>query len=79
MAEGLQVIDMYKRSDDEVPLDWLLTLERASKLILIDSCFANLVEQMNLTNDKAVILKNSVAHTPVFKNGWRFLSIDAFR
>lgn len=79
MAQGLQVIEMNRRSDDEIPLDWLLTLERASKLILIDSCFANLVEQMNLPNNKAFIMKNSVAHTPVLKNGWQFMSVDAFK
>jgi hypothetical protein len=79
MAEGLRVIEMTKRSDNESPFDWLRTLERASKLVLVDSCFANLVEQMNLPNKKAVIVENPVAFTPVFKNGWQFLFPEAFK
>ncbi|HEV7701314.1 MAG TPA: hypothetical protein VGO43_13865 [Pyrinomonadaceae bacterium] len=79
MSEGLRVIEMEKQSEDESPFDWLLTLERAKKLILVDSCFANLVEQMNLTNPKAVITDNAVAFTPVFRNGWQFLFPDAFK
>ncbi len=78
MADGLRVINLDKITDSESPFDWLLTLERAKKLILVDSCFANLVEQMNLTNDKCIILKNAVAHTPVFKNGWQFMFPDQF-
>jgi hypothetical protein len=78
LAEGLQVIEMTKRTGDEVPLDWLLTLERAAKLILVDSCFANLVEQMNLPNRKVIIAHHVVSLTPVFKNGWQFLFPDAF-
>jgi hypothetical protein len=37
------------------PFDWLLTLERASKLMLIDSCFSNLVEQLNMTKKSALL------------------------
>jgi len=78
MADGLQVIELEKISEAESPFDWLLTLERAKKLILIDSCFANLVEQMNLVGDKYIIVKNSVHHTPVFKNGWQFMFPSQF-
>jgi hypothetical protein len=77
MAEGMRVIEISPITDN--PFDWLLTLERASKLILVDSCFANLVEQMNLPNKKAVILDNTVPFTPVFRNGWQFLFPDAFK
>lgn len=78
MADGLQIINLEKMSDTESPFDWLLTFERAKKLILIDSCFANLVEQMNLAGDKCIIVKNTVQHTPVFKNGWQFMFPSQF-
>lgn len=79
MADGLQVVEMTKRRDDESPFDWILTLERAKKLVLIDSCFANLAEQLNLPNAKSLIADNNVSHTPVFKNGWQYVFPDAFR
>ena len=57
------------------PFDWLLTLERASRLILIDSCFSNLVEQLNFPNEKYLILRSPMKETPIYKNGWKFLYV----
>ncbi|HTH52104.1 MAG TPA: hypothetical protein VL501_09235 [Pyrinomonadaceae bacterium] len=79
MSEGMQIVEMTRRSDDESPFDWLLTMERAAKLVLIDSCFANLAEQLTIPVAKTFILKNPVAFTPVLKNDWKFVSVDAFR
>ena len=53
--------------------DWRLVIEGAAKLIMVDSCYANLVEQLNLGNDKSLILYSPVSFTPVFKNGWKFV------
>ena len=78
MTDGLRVINVEKLSETESPFDWLLTLERAKKLVMVDSCLATLAEQMNLTNDKCVIVKNNVAFTQVYKNGWRFMFHDQF-
>jgi hypothetical protein len=55
------------------PFDWITTLERASKLLMIDSAFANLVEQLNLPNEKYMMLRSPGLLTPVYRNGWRFL------
>ena len=57
------------------PFDWIYTLEHASKLLLLDSCFANLVEQLNLPNEKYLVLRSKIHLTPVYKNGWRFLRL----
>ncbi len=78
LTDGLRVINVEKLSETESPFDWLLTLERAKKLIMVDSCLATLAEQMNLTNEKCVIVKNNVAFTQVYKNGWRFMFHDQF-
>jgi hypothetical protein len=67
-----QVIDISELTDS--PFDWIYTLEHASKLILIDSCFANLVEQLNLPMEKRLLLVSRVEGTPVMKNGWKFIS-----
>ncbi len=53
--------------------DWLGVLENAEQLFLLDSVFANLVEQMNFANKKTMVLRSSVAYSPVLKNGWAFL------
>ena len=51
--------------------DWLMVLERSKKLILIDSCFANLVEQLNLPNTKYFLLRSPYKITPTLKNEWK--------
>jgi len=71
----LTVVRISELTDDL--FDWLLTLERASKLVLMDSCFANIVEQLNLPNEKILVLRSPVGFTPVYKNGWRFRFISA--
>ena len=72
-----QVVEVGERTDS--PFDWIATLERAEELLLIDSCFSNLVEQLNLPNAKTLILRSRVELTPVMKNGWRFYSPRAER
>jgi hypothetical protein len=71
LVAGREVVRLTERTDN--PFDWLLALERGSLLVLIDSVFANLVEQLNLPNPKILLLKRTEVHfTPVFKNGWVF-------
>ncbi|MDQ3219259.1 MAG: hypothetical protein ACR2M8_00780 [Pyrinomonadaceae bacterium] len=74
ITRGLQLIRVESLTDS--PFDWLLTLERAGKLVLVDSCFSNLVEQMNLSNEKYLAARSPVSFTPVYKNGWRFIFLD---
>lgn len=57
------------------PFDWIYTLEGAARLLLLDSCFCNLVEQLNLPNEKYLVLRSYVEATPVMKNGWQFVAI----
>jgi hypothetical protein len=53
--------------------DWIKVIERAECLILVDSCFANLVEQMNLDNKKLFIKRRDFLQTPVLKNDWKII------
>lgn len=52
--------------------DWLGVLESARAVLLIDSCFANLVEQLNMPMPKHLLLRSPGPATPVYKNGWIF-------
>jgi hypothetical protein len=74
LAEDAWLIRMDALTDD--PFDWLMTLAIASKLVLIDSCFSNLVEQMNLPKEKYLIARSAIRFTPVYKNGWQFTFVD---
>ena len=53
--------------------DWLTIIERAKKLILVDSCFANLVNQLNFTNHKMFILRSQPIETPILRNNWEII------
>jgi len=67
-----QIVEIDERTDS--PFDWIATLEGAAELLLIDSIFSNLVEQLNMPNDKSLVLRSRVELTPVMKNGWRFFA-----
>jgi hypothetical protein len=71
LTTGLQVVKIAPLTDSI--FDWRLTLERAKRLVVVDSWAANFIEQLNLENEKAVFLQWGVRFTPVFANGWRFI------
>ena len=66
-----QVIEITDRTD--CLFDWLTIIERASLLIMIDSCFANLVDQLGITVEKCFIRRSEMSRTPVLGSGWKFL------
>lgn len=59
------------------PFDWIYTFQNAAKLVFIDSCFSNRVEQLNFTNEKYLIFRSEVSFTPVMKNGWQFMGVPS--
>jgi len=69
--ERYRVIEIDERTSS--PFDWITTLERASKLVCLDSLFANLVDQLGLPNEKYLLLRSPGLLTPVFRGGWQFL------
>jgi len=71
LTAGLRIVRVEDLTDS--PLDWRLTLERAKRLIMVDSCLSNLVEQINLKTEKYLITRAPVQHPPVYKNGWQFI------
>ncbi len=55
--------------------DWLTVIENAKELILIESCFSNLVDQLNLNISKTLILKAEGLYNPVLNGEWRYASL----
>ncbi len=53
--------------------DWMLVLEKADYLIMYDSCVANLIEQLNLSNKKFFIKRSPPKATPTLRNKWTIL------
>lgn len=53
--------------------DWLTVLEGAECLVMVDSVYANLVDQMQLTNDKYFIPRSHIGLTPVLGMDWQWI------
>jgi len=55
-------------------LDWLLLIERADKLLLIDSCYVNLIDQLGFKNTKTRIRKplcTTDIDYPILRETWK--------
>jgi hypothetical protein len=65
-----QVVKISEITDN--PFDWLAAIEQASMFVCVDSCFANLAEQLDLCKRKYLFLRSDIRATPVFKNNWQF-------
>ena len=65
-----QVVNLTQITDNI--FDWTMVLEKAAKLILIDSCFANLVEQLGIGGSNKVLLhKGQDFALPIMRSKWR--------
>ena len=73
-----QIIEIFPYTDNI--WDWLKILENAEGMILIDSVFANIVDQMNLNPgaDRYYVRKwnRGVDGNPVFLNEWTYMNVE---
>lgn len=69
-----QLVNIDSSKTDNI-FDWLTVIENSDKLILLDSVFCNLVEQLNLKNEKHFIRRSSIFMTPVLRNNWDYVQI----
>ena len=53
--------------------NWLTVLESADSIVCVDSVFANLVDQMNMQNDKYFIARSHIGLTPVLGQDWTWV------
>lgn len=63
-----QVVTIENQSDSI--FDWLGVLEGAAKLVMIDSCFANMVEQLGIGRERYFIPHADWLYTPVHRHPW---------
>jgi hypothetical protein len=56
--------------------NWLAVLEGAETIVCVDSVFANLVDQMNLPNDKYFIPRSHIGLTPVQGQDWTWVKFE---
>ena len=54
-------------------LDWLGVIEGAQSMIMVDSVYANLVDQLGLGDDRYFIQRSHVGLTPVLGQHWHWL------
>lgn len=75
---NLQKVEITELTDNI--FDWLKILENAEMLILIDSVFANIVDQLNLCSDKDKYFlrkwNRRVDGNPVFLQDWMYLPVQ---
>lgn len=76
IPEDWQTIEITTQKDYSV-FDWLTILERAQALILIDSVFANLTDQLLIDVDKYWIPRSHIHLTPVLGTTWTILEPPA--
>jgi hypothetical protein len=72
VPEGWQIIEIEEGITDCL-FDWLTVLERAQSLILVDSVFSNLVDQLNIGEDRYFIQRSHIGLTPVQGGHWTWL------
>jgi len=69
VEEGKTVVKVHPTTDD--PLDWLLLMERAEKLMFVDSFMLNLANQLKIPGCHVAIPKpNHPRHGPVLNSYW---------
>ena len=76
-AQGYQVVEIREGVCDSIA-DWLGVLEGAAALYLIDSCFANLVDGLDMHRDKWFIRRSKMDLTPVLMSDWQYFPLSQF-
>jgi hypothetical protein len=66
-----QIIEITEQTD--CLFDWLTILEKAQSLVMVDSVFANLVDQLNIGDDRYFIPRSHIGLTPVLGQHWTWL------
>ena len=64
---------LYITPETDCVFDWLKILEGAQSLVMVDSVFANLVDQMGIGDDRYFIARSHIGLTPVQGQHWTWL------
>jgi hypothetical protein len=71
IPDDWQIIEIEEQTD--CIFDWLTILEKAQSLILVDSVFSNLVDQLAVGDDRYFIQRSHIGLTPVQGQHWTWL------
>jgi hypothetical protein len=71
IPQGWQAIEIVEQTD--CIWDWLKILEGAQSLIMVDSVFSNIVDQMNIGDDRYFIARSHIGLTPVYAQNWTWI------
>lgn len=55
-------------------VNWLRVIENAEALYMIDSCYSNLVDQLDINVEKTFIRRSKMDLTPVLGSDWAYMS-----
>jgi hypothetical protein len=69
-AEGLPIVRIGP--DTDCLFDWLLLIERAAKIFMVDSVYANLTDQMGIDSPKVLHLR-PMSRPPVLMHNWKYV------
>ena len=72
VPEGWQTIYIKEGLTPSI-FNWLKIIEGAQSLIMVDSCFANMVDQLGLGEDRYFIQRSHIGLTPVQGQHWTWL------
>jgi hypothetical protein len=73
IAAGYDVV-YIKEGIAENAVNWLGVIEGASELYMIDSCFSNLVDQLDIQVDKVFLRRSKMDLTPVLGSNWTYMT-----
>lgn len=71
IPQGWQVINIDEQTD--CIWDWLMIIEQAQSLIMVDSVFSNIVDQLGIGEDRYFIQRSHIGLTPVQGQDWTWL------
>lgn len=66
-SDSSAIINIDRRT--ESIFDWLGAIEKAQQIILIESCFSNLVDQLNISSNKSTLLLKHGYYIATLKDG----------
>ncbi len=64
---------VYVESQSKSIFDWIGILDGAQSIVCVDSCIANLVDQLALGEDRYFIPRSHIGLTPVHGQHWRWV------
>lgn len=68
---NLQIIEIQPMTD--CIFDWVKVIEGAEYIICFDSCFANLVNQLEIDTKKIFLTRSRSRETPALSSDWKIL------